>query len=274
MHCVKSSNWTEADDLPFHHYSLQHHAIAWISRHIFDRVTYTARHGLTRGMRRRGGLGWTPALLPPAKEELFWKSAPLGGLVVYDIGAYHGILTLFFASRCARVIAYEPNEANHARLIENIRLNNLNNVRVRKLGVGLQSGFGTLHYSPAMAGGGTLHPNTGASISQSIEITTLDSDIARNSMPAPDLIKIDIEGWELEALQGARETLAAHHPALFLEMHGETMAEKKRKAAEMIEFLRSVEYDNISHVESGAAIAPANANLAAEGHLYCRYTPR
>ena len=216
------------DDLPFHHYSPQHRAIAWISRRLFDRVTYTVRHGLIRGMKRRGGLGWMP-VGAQTKEEMFWRGLPLAGLVVYDVGAYHGILTLFFASRCSRVISYEPNDANHARLIENIRLNNLTNVQVRKVGVGAQPGSGTLHYSPQMAGGGTLDPDAMAAISQAIQITTLDHDIAASTLPAPDLIKIDIEGWELEALQGARATIDAHHPALFLEMHGETMREKQAK---------------------------------------------
>jgi FkbM family methyltransferase len=264
------------NDLPFQHYSLRHRVIAWISRRLFDRFTYTVRHGLIRGMKRRGGLGWMPAWLSRAaqtKEEMFWRDLPLDGLVVYDVGAFHGILTLFFASRCAQVIAYEPNEVNHARLIENIGLNNLTGVQVRKLGVGAQPGSGTLHYTPEMAGGGSLNPAAIAPVSQHVEITTLDHDIAAADLPAPDLIKIDIEGWELAALEGAHATLDAHHPALFLEMHGETMREKKRKASAIVTFLQGAGYTDIVHVETGAAITPANHNLAAEGHLYCRYTP-
>jgi len=206
------------------------------------------------------------------KEETFWRGLPLSGLVIYDVGAYHGILTLFFASRCLRVISYEPNDANHARLVENIRLNNLDNVQVRKAGVGAQPGSGTLHYSPQMAGGGTLDPDAMAAISQAIQITTLDHDIAASTLPAPDLIKIDIEGWELEALHGARATIDAYHPALFLEMHGETIREKRRKASEIIAFLRVAGYQSILHVETGAAITLENEALASEGHLYCRYT--
>jgi FkbM family methyltransferase len=202
------------------------------------------------------------------KEEMFWRGLPLAGLVVYDVGAFHGMLTLFFASRCARVIAYEPNEINHARLVENVRLNNLANVEVRKLGVGAQPGSGMLRYSPEMAGGGSLDPNATAPVAQHIQITTLDHDIAAFGLPAPDLIKIDIEGWELEALAGARETLAAHHPALFLEMHGETMREKRRKASAMVVFLCDAGYTDIVHVETGATIA-GDETLAAEGHLYC-----
>jgi FkbM family methyltransferase len=284
MRFVKSSNLTNAsagaalaaDDLPFQHYSLRHRAIAWISRSLFDGFTYTVRHGLLCGMKRRGGLGWIPEFVSrgvETKEEIFWRGLPLNGLVVYDIGAFHGILTLFFASHCAQVVAYEPNEVNHARLIENIRLNKLTNVDARKLGVGAQRGSGMLVYTPAMAGGGTLDPRAMAPVSQQIQISTLDHDIAASTLPAPDLIKIDIEGWELEALAGVRETLATHHPALFLEMHGETMREKRRKAGEIVEFLRAAGYDNILHVESGAAITPGNEMLAAEGHLYCRYTP-
>jgi FkbM family methyltransferase len=272
----RSSNLTDTGEyLPFQHYSHGHRAIAWISRCLFDRFTYTVRHGLICGMKRRGGLGWTPAWLSQSvqtNEEMFWRGLPLGGLVIYDVGAFHGILTLFFAARGAQVIAYEPNEANHARLIENIRLNHLNNVQVRKLGVGSRAGSGTLHYAPAMAGGGTLNPNAIAPASQRVDITTLDRDIAAAALPAPDLIKIDIEGWELEALKGARATIEAHHPALFLEMHGETMGEKKRRARDIVAFLLDAGYADIMHVETGAAIARCNGAQAAEGHLHCRYT--
>ena len=266
-----------ADDLPFEHYSHSHRAIAWISRCLFDRFTYTVRHGLIRGMKRRGGLGWTPKSISrgaQTKEEMFWRDLPLGGKVVYDVGAFHGILTLFFASRGARVIAYEPNEGNHTRLIENVFLNQLANVQVRKLGVGAHPGVGLLYFTAAMAGGGSLDPRALAPLSQPVEITTLDDDIAAAALPPPDLIKIDVEGWELEALQGARATLYAHRPALFLEMHGETMGEKKRKVREIVAFFIDAGYRDIQHVETGAAIKRGNAAQAAEGHLYCLYTPR
>jgi FkbM family methyltransferase len=272
----RSSNLTDAaDDLPFRHYSLRHRGVAWISRSLFDHFTYTVRHGLIRGMKRKGGLGWMPAWLSrgiKTREEMFWHDLAIGGLVVYDVGAFHGILTLFFAAHAAHVIAYEPNEANQARLIENIRLNNLGNVVVRGLAIGGQARSGRLVYDPSMAGGGTLDPNAVAPISQRVEITTLDHDIATNALPAPDVIKIDIEGWELDALEGARATLDAYHPALFLEMHGETMREKRRKASAIVAFLGDVGYANIVHVESGRAIGLGDNVLAAEGHLYCRYT--
>jgi FkbM family methyltransferase len=273
-----SSTLTDAtDDLPFQHYSHGHRVTAWISRCLFDRITYTVRHGLIRGMQRKGGLGWMPACLSHSaqtREEMFWRHLPLDGLVVYDVGAFHGILTLFFASSGAQVIAYEPNDRNNARLIENMRLNKATNVQVRKLGVGSQPGSGILSYTSAMSGGGTLNPNTSAPISQRVEITTLDCDITTNALPPPDLIKIDIEGWELEALEGARAIIHQHHPALFLEMHGNTMGEKKRKASAIVKFLHDAGYTDIVHVESDTAITPLNTAIAAEGHLFCRYTPK
>jgi FkbM family methyltransferase len=226
-------------------------------------------------MKRKGGLGWIPEALTRGartQEEGFWRDLPLAGLVIYDIGAFHGILTLFFASRAAQVIAYEPNQINHGRLIENIRLNNLTNIQVRQCGVGEQSGSGMLQYSTVMLGAGTLDQSAIAPIAQPVRITTLDEDIAVHSLPAPDLIKIDIEGWELAALQGAAGTLATHRPALFLEMHGGTMREKRSKTAAILAFLRAAGYHDILHVESGEAVTAGNENMAAEGHLYCQYT--
>jgi hypothetical protein len=53
----------DGGEQPFRHYSRKHSAIAWISQNLFDYVTYTVRHGLLRGMKRKGGLGWMPQFL-------------------------------------------------------------------------------------------------------------------------------------------------------------------------------------------------------------------
>ncbi len=267
------------DDKHFQHYSLKHRAISWASRNLFDRVNYTARHGLIRGMKRRGGLGWMPARFsgPPTAEEKFWRSLDLNGLAIYDVGAFEGLLTLFFARQARQVICYEPNARNRERLQENLRLNGLTNATVRPFGLGDKVVELQMVWDPAMPGGASVETavadnlrNTLAEArTQPVSITTLDLDRAQESMPAPDLIKIDIEGWELQALRGARETIAAFMPALYLEMHGETMREKMRKVAEIVDFLEQAGYPAIRHVESGEAITSGNSKVAAEGHLYC-----
>ena len=268
-------------DRPFQHYSLKHKVIAWVSQRLFDRFTYTVRHGLIRGMRRKGGMGWLPLAVSSSvetPEERFWRNLDLTGLVVYDVGAFRGMLTLFFASRCAQVVSYEPNSKNYTRLLENIRLNALTNVTVRKLGVGASAGTGDLVFMPLMMGGGTLETKTVDQLEKSsdtidserIQITTIDQEVAEAALPAPNLVKIDIEGLELDALKGAAKTLSTYRPALFLEMHGETLREKKRKVTEIVDWLAHAGYTDVVHVETGTAITPSNATVAIEGHLYCR----
>ena len=103
------------DDLPFRHYSLKHRAIAWISRCLFDRTTYTVRHGLIRGLRRKGGLGWVPEFIArgaQTKEEMFWLGLPLAGMVIYDVGAYprHSDDVLRVALRTGHLLRAERNQ--------------------------------------------------------------------------------------------------------------------------------------------------------------------
>jgi FkbM family methyltransferase len=270
-----------AEDLPFRHYTLKHRLIAWISLHLFDTTTYTVRHGLLAGMKRKGGLGWIPARFSSGimtAENQFWLDLKLSGMTVYDVGAFHGLLTLFFASRAQRVVCFEPNTRNHNRLLENLKLNGLKNVQVRKAGVSSRRETGRLVGNPLMPGGGSLDGKTAEELSRAgvttvaedISLVTLDDEIPQAGLPAPDFIKIDIEGWEIEALRGARHTLESHKPALFLEMHGETIREKKRKVAEIVAFLWEIGYRRIRHIETAAAITPENASIAMEGHLYCQ----
>jgi FkbM family methyltransferase len=269
------------EDLPFRHYTLKHRLIAWVSSHLFDSTIYTVRHGLLKGMKRKGGLGWAPAIFSPgvATAELrFWDGLNLSGMTVYDVGAFHGLLTLFFASRAKAVVSFEPNTQNHKRLMENLTLNGIENVDVRKAGVGSRRETRKMVGSPLTPGGASVDEKTVAELLRSglgtmieeISIITLDEEIPQAGLPVPDLVKIDVEGWELEALRGARLTLELHKPALFLEMHGETIREKRRKVNEIVAFLWEIGYRRILHIESGISIAPENASSAMQGHLYCQ----
>ena len=124
-------------DQRFRHYTAKHRLVAWISLNLFDNTTYTVRHGLLKGMKRTGGLAWLPEFLTGSTrtpEESFWMNQDLKDLAIYDIGAFHGLLTLHFARKGRQVISYEPNSRNRARLMDNLRLNGLKNVLVRPVG--------------------------------------------------------------------------------------------------------------------------------------------
>ena len=278
---MAKANRPSLDDRPFRHYTAKHRLVAWISQNLFDNLTYTARHGLIKGMQRKGGLAWLPEFLTGSTrtpEQAFWMNQDLRGLVIYDIGAFQGLLTLFFAGQGSQVISYEPNTRNHARLLHNLRLNGVKNVVVRKLGVGSKPEVVTMVASPLMPGGASVERDTAAGIrnsnlpvlSEQVSITTLDDDIREMSLPAPGFVKIDIEGGELAALVGARNTLRKHKPELFLEMHGETMNLKRKNVANIVACLQELGYRDILHVETGTHIDGGNSAVAAEGHLYCR----
>lgn len=255
------------EDLPFQHYSKKHQVVAWISSNLFDGLTYTVRHGLLKGMKRKGGLAWLPFGGKESAEHRFLRSLDLQGKTVFDVGAFHGLLSMWFAQSAKQVYAFEPTSANRQRLTENILLNGLQNVSVQPYGLGSRDGLTSISYSPLMPGGAAITGANGYTdvIREEIEVRRLDVC----SLPNPDLIKIDTEGAELDVLRGALRLLREHHPALYIEMHGETMIQKRAKVRAIVEFLKVIGYGSIYHVESGSQINLLNTNIAAQGHLYC-----
>jgi FkbM family methyltransferase len=245
---------------------------------MFGGLTYTVRRGLIKGMLRRGGLSWIPefgtGILTP--EQRFLIDLDLSGKVVFDVGAYEGVLTLFFAVSAEQVISYEPNPLSIKALRRNIELNQLENVTVRHVGLGANPRCAVMIWNPAMAGAATVDDTSMAhsigsrkhAVREEIQITTLDQDMVDARLPVPDLIKIDVDGYELPVLEGAQALLRRANPALFLEMHGETINEKKRNANGIVNFLTAAGYKNILHVETGQSITADRCECAAKGHLY------
>ncbi len=247
-------------------YTLKHKIVSWVSKNLFDNLTYTVRNGINKGLKRRGGLAWVPMEQPTAESD-FWQALDCRNLVVYDIGAFHGLLTIYFARQAKQVIAFEPNSQNRRRLEQNISLNGFHNVLVRPYGLSSVASTAQMTFDPLAPGTASIDSGIawGGEV-ETIEIRTLDSE---TGIPAPDLVKIDVEGFELEVLKGATQTLATR-PALFLEMHGSDAEDKRKRVEAIVAHLWQLGYRDILHVESRTAITPENAAKAARGHLYLK----
>jgi FkbM family methyltransferase len=249
---------------------------------VFKNQTYTVRHGLAKGLKRRGGLAFLPAVITAApervEEEGFLLNLRLDGQTVFDVGGDQGIYTLFFASRVGdkgRVVTFEPNPESHRRIVANVELNKFQNVLVRHLGLGARKGKLTFVFPAGEPARGSADAGIQAQILQEkdsrtieIEVNSLDSEVAATGLPQPDLVKIDVEGLEMDVLRGMKETLSKRRPNLFIEVHGADTESKDDNARQVVKFLLDAGY-SVFHVESKQSITHANIETARQGHIYC-----
>jgi FkbM family methyltransferase len=153
----------------------------------------------------------------PAELDALMKFVKPGDTVV-EAGANIGTHTVPLARACApgRLYAFEPQQRVFQILCANLALNNIGNVIARPEAVGAETGsilvpdidyarpgnFGAVSLEGPQPDSGTPTP-----------LTTLDS----LQLPACALIKIDVEGFEPQALRGAAETIARCRPFLYVE---------------------------------------------------------
>ncbi len=239
---------------------------------------YTVRHGLARGLRRRGGLGFVPQLAALSPEERFLQQLTFDGETVYDVGGYEGIFTLFFARRVGpggRVVTFEPNPRNFARIVENVRLNGFTHVQVRQVAVGSAPGRASLVFPADETARGSIETRIADQIKQEhgvvtvdVELDTLDRQVAAG-LPEPDFVKLDVEGLELDVLHGMRGLLERRHPRLYIEIHGADVQRKLENVTAVVELLWLAAYD-VVHVETNTPLRrPEQLPLGIRGHLYC-----
>ncbi len=141
-----------------------------------------------------------------------------GGEVMWDIGANIGLYTLYAAlGPGARVLAFEPGAQSFAALMRNIELNSMGDrVAAYCLAFDEATGPGLLHMMNTGAGH-SMHafgrdeaadwPMT-PTFSQSALGFTVDDFCRIFAVPAPDHVKLDVDGNEAKVIRGGRETLA------------------------------------------------------------------
>ena len=134
-------------------------------------------------------------------HELEFTSAMVSpGDIVFEVGAHHGFTTILLAhwvGRKGKVLAFEASPHNARILKKNIRLNGLRNVIVVGNAVGAHVGWVGISddYCASIVRGGEAL--------RWVRMTYLD----KYSHLSPDLLKLDVEGFEIEVLRGAKTIL-------------------------------------------------------------------
>lgn len=143
------------------------------------------------------------------------------GDVLYDIGSCVGLYALHAAMLGAKVIAFEPDPAYRKRLIRNIKINRLRQmVRFLDYAVSDQKGLITL-YTDGVEGNSPSLRQVGSRGNVNVKTDAIDNLISKGEIPAPDIIKLDIEGAEILALRGMKNLLTSQKSPrfMFIEFH-------------------------------------------------------
>ena len=149
--------------------------------------------------------------------------------VVLDVGANIGLSVLAWAPLVpqGRIVAVEPSPRTARALARTVALNGLGGqVAVEAVALGATPGEAAFHAAAHSAGAHLMDPGTldAASLPQvRVPVETVDALVARQGLGRLDLIKIDVEGFETEVLDGAAATLARFRPVVLAEFNAWTL---------------------------------------------------
>lgn len=161
------------------------------------------------------------------QDELELVRSLLSGrpAVALDIGANVGHHSLYLASFCAQVHAFEPYEAVAGAIDDKIRRNALRHLLVHRVGLSDREQLLDF-YAPQGVNTGTGsfvsdHEAANNRLVGRLRVVNADAYLASLGLRCVDFVKIDVEGFELNVLRGLRGTLARYRPLVMLELSDE-----------------------------------------------------
>lgn len=180
------------------------------------------------------------------------------GMTVLDVGGNLGLYTVLLSrlvGPAGRIISFEPDPDLFALLQKNCAANGCRNVEAHNLALGREPARLKLRKMILNSGDNTLGTGGRGWFRQEVEIQVAAVDALLPGI-RPDLIKIDVQGWELEVLRGMEATLAANpQAAIQLEFWPAGMERAGYAPADLIAFLQQRGYQ----LRLGADAAPLDA---------------
>jgi FkbM family methyltransferase len=209
--------------------------LRWASAKLLSRDTLTwvqVRHGPAQGIwlhlnPRTGRDYFNGDVEPEVQTALQEYLRP--GMTVYDIGANIGFFSLLAArivGATGRVAAFEADPEIAARLRENVERNKGAPISVEEKAVWSSStpvffARADAEVSPDRGLGHVIDNDADKSAPSTIRVEAVSVDEYVRQSGAPDFIKCDVEGAEVEVFRGAEQLLRERLPLILCEMHGD-----------------------------------------------------
>ena len=169
--------------------------------------------------------------------------------VLWDIGANIGAISLPLLKKHNGLVSvlFEQSAEVAGRLIRNLSLNPnlLNRSIIMNIALSDNEGLTKFYVSnePFNSGTGGLGlSHNRFQFPVNVQTYAGDNLVASGKCPVPDLIKIDVEGFEINVLKGLKQTLAKHHPTILFEHSLYRLKERDGARDEVIRFLESLGY--------------------------------
>lgn len=192
------------------------------------------------------------------QQQLFWygyyekelgtliKKILEPGDVFLDVGANIGYFSLLAAKQqaTAKVIAFEPISSVFEKLEENISINNAKNVTAIKVAVGKKNEDKEIFIAGAdnMGMSSFQKPDNYSGVTEMVRVITIDEWIRTSGLSKINLIKFDIEGSELAALEGMNEALQNFKPLIITEINPAALKAFNLVPADIFNYLKKLDY--------------------------------
>lgn len=171
--------------------------------------------------------------------------------IVFDIGANVGDVSLHFAKLVGNrgiVHSFEPDSTNYCRFQRNLNINKFSNIILNKKGLGNKNASYKIYTLNEKNKGMNriINDSKESNEYREIQVITLDEYCETSNIKNIDLIKIDVEGFELNVLKGGIHTINNFHPTLFIELDDQNLVEQGDSAKDLVLFLEEKGYYSIN----------------------------
>ena len=204
---------------------------------------------------------------------LVFKDFLHAGDVFLDVGAYIGFHTCVvakFVGESGFAYAIEPNPEIYKILLTNIRINKLTNISPLKIALGAEESEARIYdYDRANRGSASLIRPQGINEESGklVRVATIDRLIENEQLRVPNLIKIDVEGFELEVLKGAKILLEGSQAPMLCVEYSNLLPKYRGTARDIYTFIKSVNDYSFYKLKKGKGVPSELVRISREQEL-------